>query len=190
MALLFHACTVEQIPSFHTILFFNGLFYTVLYNFHFCCEWNILKHLWQCETLSNDSRMLVFCEFNTWILPVWQPFVCGSVKCWLLPSWRAGFNASGSRILKFGAFLFPLHRKKQAPLRCGGRWPCFCGCYYRMGAERRLTHNPPPDSWHLHTAHQPAAAHLHDIHHNQRLVSNVETSLLLIKCFCEWGKLF
>lgn len=33
-------------------------------------------------------------------------------------------------------------QRRQAPLRCGGRWPGFCGCYYRIGVGNSQTHNP------------------------------------------------
>lgn len=75
------------------------------------------------------------CHFNIQILQMWQPsFV------WL--SWKAGFSVAGSWFLKCGAFLLPRSRKRQAPLRCGGRWPGFCRVYYRVGVVHSLTNNP------------------------------------------------
>lgn len=33
-------------------------------------------------------------------------------------------------------------QKRRALLRCGGRWPGFCGCYYRTEEGCTPTHNP------------------------------------------------
>lgn len=84
--------------------------------------WGLIR--WR-QHAFNDVRVTVLCCLAH------LSAGCNRAEEWGLMWLEAGLKLPASRT-----------QKRRALLRCGGRWPGFCGCYYRTGEGYTPTHNP------------------------------------------------